>query len=185
MTLWPSKGAKGRAFATFGDSITGIINKLDLLFSHIRDNEIRLELYFLVNNENDLNEGVVAVKKLLKDFILCKKRTSEIETIFQQRVIVLKHLYSMCHQFEDDRIFLFLSYYSPYIQLIYSTPLLIEGFRKTNFGFFLREIWIDPQSKILTRHYFTDSTVVDNWYMLLRIFGANDDARPYATYYYF
>ena len=185
MALWPNRGAKRRTFATFCESITTIAKILEKLIPHLRDSEIRLELYFLVNNENDLNEGVVAVKKLLKDFILCKKRTNEVETIFKQQILVLKHLYSMCHQFEDDRIFLFLSYYSPYIQLIHSTLRLIEGFRKTNFGCFLKEIWIEPQSKTLIRHYFTDSTVVDNWYILLRIFGTNDNARPQATYYYF
>ena len=168
----------------FQQSFSELDDKLKIISNRLETTELRMELYFTITTMRQYNDSLFSMRSLLTSFQIVKKNVEQLKTYFRQRRKLLKAFFSQSNDFEDEKTLYFLFFYEKYIKFIDSSQAMTLKFLKTNCGLYLPERWLDKESKLLTKFFYDDWSIVQVWTALKNIFSGRNDALTVATYYF-
>ena len=169
----------------FQHSFAELDDKLKILSGRLPSTELRMELYFSITTMAQYNDAIHSMRSLITSFQIVKKDVVELTAYFRQRRKLLKAFFSHSKDFDDAKSLYFLFFYDKYIKFIDSSQLMTDKFLKSNCGLYIPERWLDKTSKLFTKFFYDDWTIVQVWNALKKIFDGRNDSLTVSTYYLF
>lgn len=142
----------------------GALANISKLKEGIRENRLRMEAYFVISKEAQIETSLRSISKAFKKFKYCYCSNTEIERFLHQYPLMILRLLDECHRnLSIETVGIFAMVYDKFVSAVYSLSSNTPRFRSDNFGVGIQRKFYSSEGKTFNEEFWNSNDPLKIW----------------------